>query len=336
MAGAPRRRAFTLIELLVVIGIIAVLVALLAPAVQQAREAARRVQCKNNLKQYGIALHNYHDSHRVFPPGFILRLPSTYANATISLLPYFEQSALAGRYNMNLPWEFQSSEIARTVVSTFVCPSNTGDNPATNVLLQVLGAPVGSSLAISNYLFCKGSNDAWCVAPFGLLTQGRGMFDQNRSASLANVSDGTSNTLAVGEGATGIRWPLCHGGGCSSPLTGPGGQPFPAEQGWISSAINTSDYIAGGLLASSLFGCTLDRLNKRPVTDTSVHLPALGDCRPSLQGGPHSTSNFRSDHAGGAHFLLADGSVHFVSETIDFVVYQAASTIAGGEIAALP
>jgi prepilin-type processing-associated H-X9-DG protein len=161
------------------------------------------------------------------------------------------------------------------------------------------------------------------------------MFDQNRSVTLGDVLDGASNTIALGEGATGRGWPLCHGAGCTTPLKDANDDPMLAEQGWIISAINTSDYVAGSLLAASLFGCTLEQMNKRPVTDTSIHLQRLGDCRSSALGGAHSVSNFRSEHTGGGHFLFADGSVHFLDKSINRAVYQGASTIQGGEVGTL-
>jgi prepilin-type N-terminal cleavage/methylation domain-containing protein/prepilin-type processing-associated H-X9-DG protein len=330
------RHGFTLIELLVVIAIIGVLVGLLLPAVQQAREAARRTQCQNNLKQFGLALHNYHDSHNSFPPGFILSIPNTYASANTLLLPYIEQGNLQGQYNMNLSWEFQSPAVARSVIPTFVCPSSASENPVDSVALQGLQSvtgplPVGTTAGLTHYLYCKGSTDAWCFIPYQ--STASGLFNNNVVPRIRNVLDGTSNTFAMGEGASGRLWPMCHGAGCTIPLTRPGGGTWPADQGWLIGTVNSINFVQAGLMVvPSIFGCTVDTLNKSPVTDTSADITQITDCRASYNGGPHSTSNFRSAHEGGAYFLFTDGSVRWVNENIDKQNYQALSTIAGGEV----
>lgn len=324
------RSAFTLIELLVVIAIIAILIALILPAVQQAREAARRTQCKNNLKQLGLAMHNYHGTYNAFPLGMVSRGSDVYSTANTMLLPSLEQSNLKTLYNPNVTWDKQSPVVAKTVISVFVCPSNTGPNPNVNLLAQFLGLPVGDTFAITTYLYSKGSNDAWCLAPGGVPRNERGMFDSNFgnwTTRMRDITDGSSHTLAMGEGATGGTWVLCHGAGCTSPT------PIPAEQGWMVGAINESTYVSSGLLLASIFGSTVDRMNKNPVTDSSIDIPSVFfDCRSSLDGGRHSTSNFRSEHAGGAQFLFADGSVQFISENINPTIYRGLSTIAGGEV----
>src|SRR5687768_5068495 len=132
----PRKcPAFTLVELLVVIAIIGILVALLLPAIQAAREAARRAQCINNLKQFGIALHNYHSSNKSFPKGALLRKEANnpnadvFASATTTLLPYFEDTALHNIYDQKEQWERQKPGVAGVVISVFKCPSSTAPNP---------------------------------------------------------------------------------------------------------------------------------------------------------------------------------------------------------------
>ena len=131
-----RRTGFTLVELLVVIAIIGILIGLLLPAVQAAREAARRAQCQNNLKQFGLALHNYLGAQGVFPPGGVAQLNAAlpnngtvYASPCTMLMPFFEGGAVTAMYNSSITWYQQAQQIANQVVPTFVCPSDDKDNP---------------------------------------------------------------------------------------------------------------------------------------------------------------------------------------------------------------
>ena len=237
---------------------------------------------------------------------------------------------------MNRSWAFQLPAVATTVIPMFVCPSNTGDSvrdsEALSNLQQAGGPlPVGTRFAVTNYLYCRGSTDAWCYVPN--LYPNRGMFLNDVTVRIRDLVDGTTNTFAMGEGATGDRWPLCHGAGCKIPMTKPSGGTWSAEQAWLIAAPNSIIYLqAGVMVISSIFGCTVDPLNKTPVTDSCSDVNQIMDCRASYQGGPHSASNFRSDHKGSGHFLLGDGSVRPISENIDMKVYQAASTIMGGEV----
>ena len=230
MAIFLRRRAFTLVELLVVIAIIGILLALLLPAVQQAREAARRMACQNNLKQFGLALHNYHASHRAFPPLLIVSDDgqNMYANANTMLLPYFEQTNLHDLYDQSQPWWNQPPGVARMAIPTFVCPSSSHGNPISWEQLAPLSLPAGTTFGATDYVYSKGSNDATCLPASRVPANERGLFEANALTRAAHVTDGMSHTIAVGEGTGGSRWPLCHGCGCSAPFAGPAGQPVAA------------------------------------------------------------------------------------------------------------
>ena len=201
-----RRSAFTLIELLVVIAIIAVLIALLLPAVQQAREAARRTQCRNNLKQIGLAIHNYHDSFRAMPPGWIGVTGTTtdiYGTNgwgwAAHILPQMEQSNLYSILDFKINLNDASMNVARaTVIPAFRCPSDV--SPDTWLLND------GSSdreLATANYVGVFGTSDIDdCAASPNSRCQGEGVFYQNSHVQFRDITDGLSNTLIVGERVT--------------------------------------------------------------------------------------------------------------------------------------
>ncbi len=183
-----RRRAFTLIELLVVIAIIAVLISLLLPAVQQAREAARRTSCRNNLKQLGVALHNYHDQFGAFPPGIIAadeNLQEARHSGFTLLLPQLEQTTVWRNYDFNVPWKHPTNRAAiQASLSVLRCPTSDGRLPQHG----------GLQLPVTDYAFSKGNRGWLC-----LRGAGGGMFDINSHVSASDVLDGLSNTMAVGE-----------------------------------------------------------------------------------------------------------------------------------------
>lgn len=213
----PHRNGFTLVELLVVIAIIGILIAMLLPAVQAAREAARRMQCTNNLKQFGIALHNYHDTLGSFPPGFILLISNNNVTGGgwawgVFLMPFLEQSSLQGILD---PMKFTLSEVTadpsllkmlQENISLFYCPTSPIEP------LRELKDGAGAMVATSNYTCCRGffdlsGNNHWATKNNGL------MFGDSR-VRIRDVTDGTSNTFAVGERTvlegdknTPDRWP---------------------------------------------------------------------------------------------------------------------------------
>jgi prepilin-type N-terminal cleavage/methylation domain-containing protein len=286
--GLRRRRTFgfTLIELLVVIAIIAILIALLLPAVQQAREAARRTQCRNNLKQLGLALHNYHDTHNIFPPAYIGSMVLDTEQEQIGhgwgtfLLPYLDQGPL---YNLVAPngirlgpdddsfWETNPGPLRgeNTILQAFLCPSES----IIGSVSQGATATWKNGFGTSHYACSQGPEIPDGGDEQGIFGYGGGGLP--RAQRIRDVTDGTSNTLAFGEkcyvtvdGSNGNRdWPV---------WVGPVGEDeqvtFKTEAGDV---INTA------------------------VDDDSAFSP----------------------HEGGVHFTMGDGAVRFISENIDTTIY---------------
>lgn len=328
-------RGFTLVELLVVIAIIGILVALLLPAVQAAREAARRSGCQNNLHQFGIALLNHETAKGALPAGTAATYPTGHlvdsivtATANSLLLPYFEESAVASQYDYKKLFVLQPLDLYRTVVPIFSCPTN-GHQFLIHPIFTALGYPIGDTFATTDYAYCHGVSDAWCLTN-KFPDHERGAFVIGKGTKLCCISDGTGHTLAMGEAAGGENWPLCLGPGC----TAPDDKNANADVPWLSGLPVHNFFLPA--LFSSAFGCTMEPINKRPVTNTMVVISGESDCRSSADGGPHMASNFRSDHIGGAQFLMCDGSVHFLAESIDLLTYRRLSTIAEGEPADMP
>lgn len=329
------RQGFTLIELLVVIAIIAILIALLLPAVQSAREAARRTQCRNNLKQLGISLHNYHDVHRVLPPGYRFKPNSpieAMGTPNVSLLPYLEQANLTELADAEIPWYLQSPSTAQTIVPIFVCPSDTAANPTNYPWVAAMGVPVGSLFANSSYGYSYGYRDAFSLSPnFGAppVTRESGVFAIHSKTRFASITDGTSNTFAIGEAASGFQ--ICEGIGCTDPVTGFSGENGSAH-GWLIGGAGAEPFYDTGLRYTGHAASTVEPMNKTPVTDS--HAAIFGgryaDNRASWEGGPHWLSHFRSFHKGGCSFLFCDGSVKFLSENIDMTVYRNLSCMQDG------
>lgn len=287
-----RRRGFTLIELLVVIAIIAILIALLLPAVQQAREAARRSDCKSRMKQIGLALHNYHDAHSVFPSATVTNASGTcpgpsvsQAPWTVMILPYLEDTAryesfnlATGTFGALFTHENSTTESTRQKVrnTKFECPSdpNSNESNANANYMAVMGG-------------CTNGSDTGCCNSTGYtdtrIGSNNGMFYNNSSTRIRDLTDGTTNVLMIGES----RYMQLAGGSGTYYAT------------WASSF-----YRAGGPMYTTSVAVMnqINSSNSNPAT-----------------AGMHQIMNnrFGSHHTGGAHFVLADGSVQFFSENVD-------------------
>lgn len=209
MLTSRKKTGFTLIELLVVIAIITILIALLLPAVQQAREAARRTRCRNNLKQIGVALHNYTDIHRVFPSGWIgvdaatgapfVEGTSGWGWATM-LLPYMDQGPLYNQLDTNLPvLAVENGVSIQTHLEIFRCPSDTGDE-MWQINEESTGDPL-AELASANYVACVGTIEMEdCEGqPAPFVCKGNGAFYHNSKTGFRDLTDGASQTILVGE-----------------------------------------------------------------------------------------------------------------------------------------
>ncbi len=337
-----RRSAFTLIELLVVIAIIAILIALLLPAVQQAREAARRTQCKNQMRQVAVAIHNYESSVGCFPPGQVRLSLTTWSmprvrgwSLYVQLLPYFEQAALYKQWDFADPLtNYKSSTRAGTVLSVLICPSANLQNPYNDA---------GDLHALTSY----GGNGGTQSHPPDKLS-GDGIFSsvgppitmpttlQHPIVRPRDVTDGLSNTLLLGErshvdpnydtfttlsqfnykmGAWG-HWAPSGGNYGLTDVTLSSLAPINYQVPW---AFGASGAPTDGAVFKTGSGADTNRLPPNTESDfgaETLRLCAIG-----------------SQHPGGAHVALADGSVRFLSENMSHTVLAYVSTRAGGEVA---
>lgn len=328
-----RRSGFTLIELLVVIAIIAVLIALLLPAVQQAREAARRTQCKNNFKQMGLAFHNYHDNYNQFPPAYTLLKGTCYGDGISSgsyndfnhhtyaefLLPYIDQAPLYSRIDFSAPYmspatapctgkayTANNKAAIKNVIPAFICPSAIHTSNIITITFDGFTSPASSPLTwetgVMDYapvggFFGAFKNTVAVQRPqgsySGLLT------DDKPRNGIRDCTDGTSNTLILCEIAG--RNDLYQKGKLitANGTFGGGWADFSNAENWFKGS--TVDGVTGGG-------------------------PCVINCTNRISNGAYSF------HVGGVHIILADGSVRFISDSVDIGTFADLATPSGGTV----
>jgi len=377
--GKYRRPAFTLVELLVVIAIIGILVGLLLPAVQAAREAARRMSCSNNLKQIGLAFHNFESTRRQLPTS--LRPPSNIAGSgeqsrvsvLTDLLPYLEQSTIFNQYNKAINWnQGINRTLGTTIIPTFVCPSNpsagvldtappgsvaqyvpnsaasTDYSPifgiAPGVFTQLLGLPSAPDLYRDPAEIFAGVNPPY--------TYTRGFFPKNATINSStglqtakgfgfnSITDGLSNTLAIAESAGRPfvyvkRRRLSNGNALldtdpassNTDRLNSGGWTRPASYIILFGATPSPNGVLGGTIP-------FNQTNGHNIRGLTYTAQGTATTILGLPIATHGTGATFSFHPGGAQFVVGDGSVRFISETISFPAFIGLATPSGGEVTA--
>jgi len=302
--------------LLVVIAIIAILIALLLPAVQQAREAARRTQCRNNLKQLGLALHNYHDNFNQFPMGYVDIVggktdptSGTGWSWMTFILPYLDQAPLYNQFNFNYtPYSCAVMPCAAaatgnqllvgTALAAFACPSDVKPRVDTQNSGAAASGWGTAAAATSSYQGCRGAFEgATCTVSGTAITlhpRMNGLLRVDGTIGIRDVTDGTSNVVAVGE----VRW-----------------TPLITDINGATNVGSQRQFIYGSITNQGGPDCTVTGANSN---GPHLHLRATHHSPNSPQiAASNLDDNFHSLHVGGAHFLLTDGSVKFISQNID-------------------
>jgi prepilin-type N-terminal cleavage/methylation domain-containing protein/prepilin-type processing-associated H-X9-DG protein len=356
-APATARRGFTLVELLVVIAIIGVLVALLLPAVQAAREAARRMSCQNNLKQIGLGCLNYESSKGSLPPstqhGTMVGADGRAVGFQVLILPYVEQSGISSQVTAMIKQResqgkgtsdpFDAHEVYQLIgpkVDLLLCP--TDDNPATEDVSgsTLSGNPMGCSYAgvQGSYANRRGitscspsitaGNDECIGSGTGIINYD-GLMVQGTGVELRSATDGLSNTIMAGEKWYQMRaWPV--GGYWTSNPTGSGGRdntpPKGPAPGFVFSGRN--------IRADVPINANHDVVGYYGGHVTGVHRPITGSGTPKTLG--LMDSPFASFHPGGANFVMGDGAVKFFSDGLDGATFRDMGSRNGDEVVSVP
>lgn len=327
-----RRRGFTLVELLVVIAIIGILVGLLLPAVQAAREAARRMQCSNNLKQMGLATLNYESTHKKLPPGDCTNLVGgeiPQASTQPYILPFLEGGNNYNTFDFSYQVNGNAANVQARIqiIPSYHCPSDPGPNR--NLVASLIDA------ASANYMQCLG---ATADSRPGTATQFHGMFFRNSATKLGSITDGLSNTAMFAEIKKGPNAPgslLAVAAGTPDDFrvatrvvsTGWTGNDLFVPPADCENRATTAWMYRGlqyyrGLMVATYYNHTLPPNAK------------LRDCVVSSLNHGHVAA--RSYHTGGVNYVRGDGSVHFASDSIDAVTWRAMGSMSGGEVFSEP